>query len=179
MSLQTAARVAVGSTAVLANVNGGAVVGEASVDDRVVLARRRPKPVDPVALRGKDSSRGGRAARTHTTRWTEMAGRRRCGRINATEVPIVESVEACVTTITAVARRALQLLALCCPACLEVFTRRAKEVSQSGGVCIGVRGCFAFLPFSNQKITMEIPDVFLYIDSLRKCYIAHCYLPSP
>jgi hypothetical protein len=56
---------------------------------------------------------------------------------------------------------------------------RAKEVSQSGGVCRGVRGCFAFLPFSNTKITTEIPDVFLYIDSLRKCYIAHCYLPSP
>ena len=37
---------------------------------------------------------------------------------------------------------------------------RAKEVSQSGGVCRGVRGCFAFLPFFNTKITMEIPDVF-------------------
>jgi hypothetical protein len=55
---------------------------------------------------------------------------------------------------------------------------RTKEVRQSGGVCRGVRGWCAFLPFSNTKITMEIPDVFLYIDSLRKCYIAHCYLPS-
>ena len=37
---------------------------------------------------------------------------------------------------------------------------RAKEVSQSRGVRRGVRGCFAFLPFFNTKITMEIPDVF-------------------
>ena len=52
---------------------------------------------------------------------------------------------------------------------------RAKEVSQSGGVRRGVRGCIAFLLFFNTKIPMGIPDVFLYSDSLRKRYIAHCY----
>ena len=55
----------------------------------------------------------------------------------------------------------------------------AKEVSQSGGVHRGVEGCFAFLPVFNTKITIEIPDVFLYSDSLRKRYIVHCYVTIP
>ena len=56
---------------------------------------------------------------------------------------------------------------------------RAKEVSQSGGVRRGVRGCIAFLLFFNTKIPMGIPDVFLYSDSLRKRYIVHCYVTIP
>ena len=45
-------------------------------------------------------------------------------------------------------------------AVFSAMQTRAKEVSQSRGVRRGVRGCFAFLPFFNTKITMEIPDVF-------------------
>ena len=61
----------------------------------------------------------------------------------------------------------------------QTHMRRAKEVSQSGGVHGGVEGCFAFLPVFNTKITIEIPDVFLYSDSLRKRYIVHCYVTIP
>ena len=46
----------------------------------------------------------------------------------------------------------------------------AKEVSQSGGVRRGIRGCFAFLPFFN---TFDFQ--YIRFDSLRKCYMAHCY----
>ena len=51
----------------------------------------------------------------------------------------------------------------------------AKEVSQLRGARRGVRGCLAFLPFFNTKIIVDTPHVFLYSDSLRKRYKAHCY----